>query len=130
MSSEASLKKRHEESLGQQKAMFERQLASVETQLAETKAAREKVEGLLKDLRVKTQEMEAEQASLEERLAFALDDRDTVSRHLETMKEEIGTVSREALTARRETAHVREMLARGAARPRSSSERSITTSLR
>jgi hypothetical protein len=113
-SAEVALKKRHEELLAQQKAMFERQLVALESQLAETKSARDKSDSLLKELRVRAQELEAEQASLEERLTFALDDRDTVSRHMETMKEESERTMRAAQEARREAAHAHEQLTRTA----------------
>ena len=96
--------------------MFERQLASLESQLGEAKAAREKSDVALKGIRVRLQEMEAEQASLDERLMFALDDRDTVSRHMETMTEEAERSTREATDAHRETAFAREMVARVDAR--------------
>jgi hypothetical protein len=110
--SEATLKKRHEESLGQQKAMFERQLEGLEGQLAEAKASKEKVELSFKEFRGRSQEMQAEVASLEERLAFALEERATNSRQMVTMKGDADRLAHELHVARRELAHGREMVTR------------------
>jgi hypothetical protein len=87
--SEASLRKRHEESLGQQKALFERQLGSVEMQ-----------------------EMQAEQASLEERLARTESERDAAARNLVTASAAIEAAAKDASVAREESAALRARLER------------------
>src|SRR5205085_2667779 len=56
--------------------------------------------------------IETTQADLEERLMFALDDRDTASRHLETMKEEMDRAKDELVTQKKALAAGQETLTR------------------